>query len=185
MYDIAPKAQNTSFFGDGLPLDQSSPIVGYMSWEFLIALTVFVFLLGVIAITMLYGSRPWEELWHKIFPRRVKGLFLRAEVDLVGVTGARKRDSLVGYVTTLSSHAARFISDEKIPVGSRVHLKLDELPDRLLGDGDLYGVVRASHLHVRGGEYFENKVELSAIPQWDDETFGHLLDRLEANYSAA
>lgn len=182
---FSPTIQGVPLFGEGLPLDQSSSLVGYMSWEFLIVLTVFVFLCGILGITMLYGARPWEELWHFFFPRRVKGLFLRAEVDFLGVTGARKRESVIGYVTTLSSHAARFISDEKIPVGSRVHLKLDKLPDRLMGDGDLFGVVRSSQQHVRGGEYFENKVDLSAIPQWDEESFGHFLDKLEANYSAA
>lgn len=186
------RALGQQIFSDGFPVEgQASDLVSYLSWEMVMMITAVILLLWIVGILYLYGKSPFQQVRRWFFPHRVTGLFLRTEVEVmgpvryVGKNVTQRKRHVTGYLTAISENTAKFISDEKVPVGSLVHMRLTALPDYLGEDKTVHGVVRSSQQHTSRGSFYETKVDVQAIPEENREGFNELLDTLEANYTAA
>lgn len=179
-------------FRDGFPAQGTTPdLVSFISWEIVLLVTAVILMLWTFGVLYLYGKSPTGLVRRWFFPHRVTGLFLRTDVEVMGgirhagKTVTQRRRHVTAYLTSISENTAKFISDEKVPVGSLVQMRLTALPDLLGADKSVQGVVRSSQQHTSRGSFFETKVDVQSIPEESREEFIELLDTLEANYTAA
>lgn len=186
------EALGQQLFSEGFPVEGQAPdLVNYLSWEMVMMIAAVILMLWVVAILYLYGKIPLGHFWRWLFPHRVTGLFLRTDIEIMGLMRHSGKDitqskrHVTGYLTSISENMAKFISDEKVPVGSLVHMRLTALPEYLGADKTVQGVVRSSQQHTSRGSFYETKVDVQAIPEENREGFIELLDTLEANYAAA
>lgn len=189
---VGTHAYGQQVFMEGFPADgQGANSVASLSWEMVMMVTAIIFLLWVFGILYLYGRNPFGQMRRWFFPHRVTGLFLRTDVDVLGPVHhtakavTQRKSHVTGYLTSLSENSAKFISDEKIPIGSAVHMRLTALPDYLGADKSVHGVVRSSQKHTSRGSFYETKVDVQSVPEENRDGFIELLDTLESNYTAA